>query len=189
MPPGPRTTDPDYSYDQVWDSEGQVTKDGWMALMAIPFRSLRFRAAGSDWGVVFQRNLPRNSETDYWPRVAANVSGVLSQEGTLHGIEGVTGSHNLQLNPYTLGAERAHAPKRGPAQSLLQFAPHEDTAGGEAKLILKDRIVVDATVNPDFSDVESDQPQFTVNQRYPVYFPELRPFFLENATTSPRPST
>ena len=57
----------------------------------------------------------------------------------------------------------------------------EGTAGGEAKLILKDSIVLDATINPDFSDVESDQPQFTVNQRYAVYFPELRPFFLENA--------
>src|SRR5208283_81227 len=57
----------------------------------------------------------------------------------------------------------------------------EATAGGEVKAIVKDSIVLDATVNPDFSDVESNQPQFTVNQRYPVYFPELRPFFLENA--------
>src|SRR5271157_241707 len=51
---------PDFSYDQVWDSEGQVTREGWMALIAIPFRSLRFRPNGSDWGVVFQRNFPRN---------------------------------------------------------------------------------------------------------------------------------
>ena len=57
----------------------------------------------------------------------------------------------------------------------------EGTGGGEAKLILNDSVVLDGTINPDFSDVESDQPQFTVNQRYPVYFPELRPFFLENA--------
>ena len=70
----------DYSYDTVWDSEGRVTKDGWMALIAIPFRSLRFRSNESDWGVVFVRNLPRNSESDFWPRVAANVTGILSQE-------------------------------------------------------------------------------------------------------------
>src|SRR6202012_2171262 len=57
----------------------------------------------------------------------------------------------------------------------------EGTGGGEAKYILKDSVIFDGTVNPDFSDVESNQPQFTVNQRYPVYFPELRPFFLENA--------
>src|ERR1035438_8077138 len=100
---------PDYSYDQVWDSDGRVTPDGWMALIAIPFRSLRFRPGSSDWGVVFMRNLPRNSESDYWPRVSANVSGILSQEGTLHGIAGVTGSRNMQLNPYMLGQiGRAH---------------------------------------------------------------------------------
>ncbi|HVX56811.1 MAG TPA: carbohydrate binding family 9 domain-containing protein, partial [Candidatus Saccharimonadales bacterium] len=81
---------PDYSYDQVWDSEGRITSKGWMALMAIPFNSLRFRRSGPDWGVVFFRNFPRNSEQDYWPRVAANISGVLSQEGTLHGMEGLT---------------------------------------------------------------------------------------------------
>jgi len=65
----------------------------------------------------------------------------------------------------------------------------EGTAGGEVKAILKDSIIFDATINPDFSDVESDQPQFTVNQRYPVYFPELRPFFLENANYFVTPIT
>src|ERR1700761_2319468 len=93
----------DYSYDQVWDSDGRVTSDGWMALIAIPFRSLRFRGSGLEWGVVFQRNFPRNSEVDYWPRVTPSISGTLSQEGTLRGIEGVTGSHNVQINPYVLG--------------------------------------------------------------------------------------
>ncbi len=172
----------DYSYDQVWDSEGRVTKDGWMALMAIPFRSLRFRSGRSDWGVVFMRNLPRNSETDFWPRVAANVSGVLSQEGTLEGIEGVTGSHNVQINPYVLGQNERTLQSLDPLNPFFGSRHLEGTAGGEFKAILKDRIVFDATVNPDFSDIESDQPQFTVNQRYPVYFPELRPFFLENAS-------
>ena len=72
---GPRTSSPDYSYDQVWDSEGQVTPQGWMALMAIPFRSLRFRRGASDWGVVFRRNFPRNSETDNWPHISTNITG------------------------------------------------------------------------------------------------------------------
>jgi hypothetical protein len=56
----------DYSYDTVWDSEGRVTKEGWMGLIAIPFRSLRFRSNQSDWGIVFARFFPRNSETDLW---------------------------------------------------------------------------------------------------------------------------
>ena len=172
---------PDYSYDQVWDSDGRVTSGGWMALVAIPFRSLRFRAAGLDWGVVFMRNLPRNSEVDYWPRVSTNVTGVLSQEGALHGIEGVTGSHNVQVNPYVLGQNERTLENLDPLNPYFSSRAIEGTAGGEAKAILKDKIVFDVTINPDFSDIESDQPQFTVNQRYPVYFPELRPFFLENA--------
>ena len=182
----------DYSYDQVWDSEGTSNaRNGWMALMAIPFRSLRFRPDGSDWGVVFMRNFPRNSETDFWPRVAANISGVLTQEATLKGIEGVTGSHNLQINPYALAQNERTLETLDPTDPYFSSRHLEGTAGGEFKAILKDKIVFDATVNPDFSNIESDQPQFTVDQRYPVYFPELRPFFLENANyfTTPSPLT
>jgi hypothetical protein len=171
----------DYSYDQVWDSDGRITQDGWMALIAIPFRSLRFPSGHSDWGVVFQRNYPRNSESDFWPRISANVSGTLSQEAILRGIAGVTGSRNAQINPYTLGQNERTLNSFDPLDPYFSSRHLEATAGGEAKAILKDSIVFDATVNPDFSDIESDQPQFTVNQRYPVYFPELRPFFLENA--------
>lgn len=172
---------PDYSYDQVWDSEGRITRDGWMALMAIPFLSIRFRPAAQDWGVVFMRNLPRNSETDYWPRVSASISGVLPQEGTLHGMEGLAGSHNLQLNPYALAQNERTLINIDPLNPYFSSRHLEGTAGADGKAILKDSIVIDGTFNPDFSTVESDQPQFTVNQRYPVYFPELRPFFLENA--------
>lgn len=180
---------PDYSYDQVWDSDGRITSKGWMALIAIPFRSLRFPPSGRDWGVVFWRNLPRNSESDYWPRVHASVSGVLSQEGTLRGIEGVTGSHNIQINPYVLGQSEHTLETFDPNNPYFSTRQFEATAGGEAKAVWRDSIVFDFTVNPDFSDVESDQPQFTVNQRYPVYFPELRPFFLENASYFATPMT
>jgi len=181
----------DYSYDQVWDSEGQVTAGGWMALLEIPFRSLRFRSNGSDWGVVFMRNFPRNSESDFWPRVSANVSGVLPQEGTLKGIEGVTGSHNVQANPYLIGQNEHTLDTLDPNDPHFSSRHFEGTAGGEFKAVLKDKIVFDLTVNPDFSDIESDQPQFTVDQRFPVYYPELRPFFLENANyfTTPSPLT
>ena len=180
---------PDYSYDQVWNSDGRVTTKGWMALIAIPFRSLRFPAAGRDWGVIFWRNFPRNSEVDFWPRVNASVSGILSQEGALQGIEGVTGSHNVQLNPYVLGQNVHVLDQLDPNNPFFSTRNAEATAGGEAKAVWRDSIVFDATFNPDFSDVESDQPQFTVDQRYPVYFPELRPFFLENASYFATPLT
>ena len=180
----------DYSYDTVWDSEGRVTKTGWMALFAIPFRSLRFRSeAAQEWGVVFSRKMPRNSEADYWPRIFTNVSGVLSQEGTMRGIEGVTGSHNLQVNPYVLAQNEHTLDNTNPLTQFFSKRNFEATAGADVKAIVHDSIVVDATVNPDFSQVESDQPQFTVNQRYSVFFPELRPFFLENANYFSTPIT
>jgi hypothetical protein len=179
----------DYSYDQVWDSDGQVTSQGWMALFAIPFRSLRFRPGGQDWGVVLTRSLPRNSETDNWPHISTNVTGTLPQEGTLRGIEGVTGSHNVQINPYVLGQNEKTLLNLDPLDPYFSQRTFEGTAGGEVKAVVKDSIVFDATYNPDFSDIESDQPQFTVNVRYPVYFPELRPFFLENANYFATPIT
>jgi len=179
----------DYSYDQVWDSEGRETSQGWMALIAIPFRSIRFRPLASNWGVVFMRNLPRNSESDFWPRVAANISGVLSQEATLTGLEGLTGSHDFQLNPYALSQNERTLIDIDPLNPYFSQRRLEGTVGGEAKAILRDSIVLDGTINPDFSTVESDQPQFTVNRRYPVYFPELRPFFLENANYFTTPLT
>jgi hypothetical protein len=172
---------PKYSWDTVWDSEGRMTEGGWMALIAIPFRSLRFNRNQADWGVVFSRNFPRNSEMDYWPRVAANVSGTLSQEGTLRGIEGVSGSRNLQINPYALAQNYRRMDVVDPMNPFFSSRHLQGAAGGEAKLILKDSFVLDTTFNPDFSDVESDQPQFTVNQRFSVFFPELRQFFLENS--------
>ena len=169
----------DYSYDQVWDSAGQINRQGWMALLAIPFRSLRFR--GQDWGVVLSRSLPRNSETDSWPHIATNVTGTLPQEGTLHGIEAGHGSHDIQLNPYSLAQNEHTLLSLDPNNPYFSSRALEGTAGGDAKVVVKSSIVIDGTLNPDFSQIESDQPQFTVNQRYPVYFPELRPFFLENA--------
>lgn len=173
---------PDYSYDQVWDSQARVTPKGWVALMAIPYLSLRFPPRGGSWGVVFSRSMPRNSEVDFWPRIATSISGRLTQEGVLRGITSFHGSHNIQLNPYALAQNERTLNTLYPTDPYFSSRKLEGTAGGDAKVVIRDSIVLDATINPDFSQVESDQPQFTVNQRYPVYFPELRPFFLENAS-------
>ena len=176
------SSDTDYSYDQVWDSDARISPGGWVAVLTIPYRSLRFRAESSDWGIVLVRSLPRNSERDYWPRIASNIAGVLAQEGTLHGVEAGNGSRNVQLNPYGLLQNENTLNTQIPLQPFFSSRHFEGTAGGDVKAILHETLVVDATINPDFSQVESDQPQFTVNQRYPVQFPELRPFFLENAS-------
>lgn len=173
--------DPDFSYDQVWNSAARRTGEGWIALMAIPFRSIRSRSAAPEWGVVLSRNLPRNSETDYWPRISQSISGTLTQEGALLGMEGAT-SHNIQVNPYGLVHRIRELDINDPMNPFFSNRNLQGTIGGDAKAVIKDTIVLDGTINPDFSQIESDQPQFRVNQRFAVFYPELRPFFLENSS-------
>ncbi len=178
----------DYSYDLVWNSDARRTAQGWVAMMAIPFRSIRSRAKSPEWGVVMSRNLPRNSETDYWPRVTPSISGLLTQEGTLVGMEGAM-SHNIQLNPYGIAHRVKQLNEDDPNNPFFSNRNLGGTAGGDVKAVIKDSIVLDGTFNPDFSQIESDQPQFTVNQRYALYYPELRPFFLENSSYFDAPYT
>ena len=173
--------DPDYSYDQVWNSAARRTSQGWVALMAIPFRSIRSRATSPSWGVVLSRNLPRNSETDYFPRINQSISGTLTQEATILGMEGAT-NRNVQINPYGLVHRIRELNVDDPSDPFFSNHNLQGTAGGDIKAIVKDSIVLDGTINPDFSQIESDQPQFRVNQRYAVFYPELRPFFLENSS-------
>lgn len=180
--------DPDYSYDQVWNSSARRTSEGWIAIMAIPFRSIRSRSGSPEWGVVLMRNLPRNSEVDYWPRISQSITGTLSQEGTLIGMEGAT-SHNVQINPYGLAHRIRQLNTDDPLDPYFSNRNLQGTVGGDIKAVVKDTIVLDGTINPDFSQVESDQPQFRVNQRYAVYYPELRPFFLENSSYFDTPIT
>ena len=91
--------------DQVWDSEASLTDEGWMAMFAIPFRSLRFRPGVQNWGVVLGRSFPRNSENDNWPHISSNITGMLPQEGTLQGIEGVDRIAQPADRSLYLGAE------------------------------------------------------------------------------------
>lgn len=178
----------DYSYDQVWDSSARRTPEGWIALMAIPFRSIRSRSTSPEWGVVLSRNLSRNSETDFWPRISQSISGTLTQEGALLGMEGAT-SHNIQINPYGIAHRIRQLNSDDPLNPFFSNRNLSGTAGGDFKAVVKDTVVIDGTINPDFSQIESDQPQFRVNQRYALYYPELRPFFLENSSYFDTPIT
>ncbi|MFI5183224.1 MAG: DUF5916 domain-containing protein [Vicinamibacteria bacterium] len=172
----------DYSFDTVWDSRGTRTQDGYVVWMAIPFKSLRFpEATEQRWGLVLQRTLPRGSEEIFWPRVSRQVQGFLTQEGEIKGLGGISPGRNVQLIPYAVGQSYRHLDLRDPESPGYDEKRLDGTAGLDAKAVVKDRFVVDATFNPDFSQVESDDPQLTVNQRFAVYYPEKRPFFLENA--------
>jgi hypothetical protein len=172
----------DDSFDMVWDSQGKLTSKGYVVLMAIPFRNLRFPKSGRTWGLIFQRNIPRMNESSYWPRISSSINGLLNQEGTMEGLDIRSVSHNIQLTPYGVSRSYRALDDRNTSHPLFDDKVVGARVGLESKFVVKDRLIFDIAANPDFSQVESDQPQITVDQRFPVFFPEKRQLFLENAS-------
>ena len=172
----------DSSWDTVWDSKGKVTPEGYVALMSIPFKSLRFpRAQQQTWGILFQRVVPHANDTSFYPHVSTRIQGRLNQEAVLRGLENISPGRNLQLNPYGVVDAFRKLDERDPNFPFFTGSHLSGTPGLDGKMIIKDGLVLDFTVNPDFRQLESDEPQNTVNQRFEVFFPEKRPFFQEGA--------
>src|SRR6267142_4545523 len=172
----------DYSFDTVWNTEGRLTKDGYIVWFSVPFKSLRFsHETEQTWGVALYRTILKKSEYNYWPYVTQRVQGLAQQFAPVNGLEHVSPGRNIQLIPYGLLASNhfLNQPTNGAAPAYKDVFEHR--AGLDAKFVAKDSLTFDVTLNPDFSQVESDDPQVTVNQRFAVFFPEKRPFFIENA--------
>ncbi len=171
----------DTSFDTVWDSRGKVTSHGFVVWMAIPFKSLRFPAAkDQEWGIILYRGIIRKDEEAFWPQISYKVQGRLGQAATLRGLEGISPGRDIELIPYGILRGFQALDQRDPYNPYFQHAEAQGQPGMDAKFVIHDHFVVDVTANPDFSQVESEDPQITVNQRFEVYFPEKRPFFLEN---------
>jgi Domain of unknown function (DUF5916)/Carbohydrate family 9 binding domain-like len=171
----------DTSFDTVWDSRGKVTEQGFVVWMAIPFKSLRFPTTEKqEWGIILYRGITRKTEDSFWPHVSFKIQGRLGQAATLYGLEGISPGHSIELIPYGILRGFRALDTRDPTNPYFQQADAQGQTGMDAKFVFRDHFTVDLTANPDFSQVESEDPQITVNQRYAVYFPEKRPFFLEN---------
>jgi Domain of unknown function (DUF5916) len=176
--------DIDLSWDTIWKSETRVSKKGWIGFISVPFKSLRFKPTNSvqDWGFLLERDIPHNnSEHSFFPHYSMNVQGLLPQEGSMSGLQNISPGRNFQLIPYVSGRSYSSIDQRDPVSPTFEHRDFEAKAGLDAKAVIKDSFVLDATINPDFGQVESDEPQITVNQRFEVLFPEKRPFFQENS--------
>ncbi|HEY2013255.1 MAG TPA: DUF5916 domain-containing protein [Bryobacteraceae bacterium] len=176
----------DRSFETLWGTEAQFTEDGYVVLESIPFRSLRFpRAPKQTWGVMLGRFIYRNNEFSMWPFISRRrFPQFVGQFGEMEIPDDISPGRNLQFIPYGLFSNgRFLDPVNG-------FKTENEARGGlDARAVLKDAFTLDLTLNPDFSQVESDEPQVTVNQRYEVYFPEKRPFFMEKASLFNTPET
>ncbi len=173
----------DFSWEGLWYTEARITEQGYVVFITIPFKTLRFPAdARQTWGVMLGRFIQRNNEFAMWPYITRRrFPQFVAQFGEMNGLENISPGRNLQFMPYGLLSGSRYLDQ--PADGVPRMVAEPGYRGGmDAKVVIKDALTLDATLNPDFSQVESDEPQVTVNQRYEVYFPELRPFFMENAS-------
>ncbi len=162
------------NWDGAWEVRSRITDIGWTAEFAIPFRTLRFPSGSSQtWGVNFQRNIRRRNEQSYWAPIPRQYSLYrLSLAGALTGLE-TPSFRNLKVTPYALANARQSGVRPVNGKVLGDI-------GADAKYSLTPSLVVDATVNTDFAQVEIDDQQVNLD-RFDLFFPEKRPFFLENA--------
>jgi hypothetical protein len=176
----------DFSLDVVVESKGMVTSDGYTIEVALPFKSIRY-VAGKDtlWGVHFWRRIKRfNNELDMWMPLSRDISSWLAQAGHFTGFEGLSTERTLELIPSLTLSETG---KRKRPITAAQIAnggrfvnePIKFDPGLTGKFSLTPRVTLDFAINPDFAQVESDQLVVTANQRFPIFFEEKRPFFLE----------
>lgn len=176
----------DFSLDVVLESKGMVTTDGYTIEVAIPFKSIRY-VGGKDtlWGVHFWRRIKRfNNELDMWMPISRDISSWLAQAGHLTGFEGLSAERTLELIPSLTLSETGKRKAPITAAQIAQGGrfvnePIKFDPGLTGKYSLTPRVTLDFAINPDFAQVESDQLVVQANQRFPIFFAEKRPFFLE----------
>lgn len=162
------------NWDTSWNVKAVISDIGWSTEMQIPFKSLRYGAEDvQTWGINFQRNIRRNNEVAYWsPLSLQHDLYRVIDAGTLENLE-VPGQRNLKITPYVLGQASSGG-------ELTPGTHYDDEFGFDIKYSLTPSLTLDATYNTDFAQVEVDEQQINLN-RFSLFFPEKRPFFLENA--------
>jgi hypothetical protein len=162
------------NWDGAWTVRSRITEQGWSAEFAIPFRTLRYPSATAQtWGINFQRNIRRRNERAYWAPIPRQFNLYrLSLAGSLTGVQ-TPALRNFRLTPFVLG--NAFTSGETPIDSEF-----DGDVGGDLKYSLTPSLTLDATVNTDFAQVEVDDQQVNLD-RFTLFFPEKRPFFLENA--------
>lgn len=184
--------DDDFSFDIVMESKGTLTNDGYTIEVAIPFKSLRYEA-GKDklWGIHIIRLIKHvNGEQDSWMPISQNQNGILNQEGHITGLEGISTERTLELIPSVTVSETGKrvadfVPGATPGtlvpndRGRFVNEPMKLDLGLTAKYTITPTVTLDLAINPDFAQVEADQTVVIANQRFPIFFEEKRPFFLE----------
>ena len=173
---------PDFSVDIVMESKGVIEDWGWSVEVKIPFKSLRYTAGkGKLWGFNVARNIDRfNDEFDSWMPDDRDVSGQLIKYGRIAGLDEIKYERTLEIVPsVTVGQTGERVAAREIAAGRFVNHSIKKQIGVNLKYTISPNVTLDATFRPDFAEIEADAPVVTANQRFPIFFQEKRPFFLE----------
>jgi Domain of unknown function (DUF5916) len=173
-----RPWDSDDSFDPVWQARTSMDAQGWSAELWIPFSQLRFTERSPQvWGLNVQRWVPSRNEEVYWSLVARTEERWASLFGDLQGIDGITPSRRLELMPYVASSSHLIG-NRDRNDPFTGGGNLEGRAGLDAKVGLGSNLTLEATVNPDFGQVEADPAEVNLSA-FETFFDERRPFFVE----------
>ncbi|MGW8265087.1 MAG: DUF5916 domain-containing protein, partial [Longimicrobiales bacterium] len=167
----------DWNPDFLWESAGQIDEGGYTAEIKIPLKSLRFpEASVQDWGLQVVRRIQRSGYEASWAPITRDNANKLAQSGKLRDLQGLEPGRYLELNPVVTATRQG-------AWNAEEGVFRRNSATGEFGFNMAygitSNLTLDGTYNPDFSQVESDAGQITVNERFALFLPEKRSFFLE----------
>ena len=167
----------DMDWDAVWESGTKINDNSWTAEFKIPFECLRFAQAEDPvWGIMAARWVTRKQEESAWPYISEGESGLVSHFAHLTGVTNVRPSSRVEILPYTVGYEETEAEHPGNPDGRDSYG----NAGVDVKYGISPNFTLNATINPDFGQVEVDQTVLNLTV-FETFYPEKRPFFLEGA--------
>lgn len=170
----------DINFNMIYYTAAEKNDSGWTAEMAIPFSSLSFDDVEEPvWGFNAVRTIPRESRTqNSWVPIDKNIPGFMTQSGILKGLKNLTSSSYVELLPYVIGQNTGNISDYDNPSSEFKYNSIEGRIGGGIKYSPNSNLAFEAVLNPDFSQIEADADQISVNTTFALFYEEKRPFFL-----------
>ena len=177
----------DLNPDYVFESKGRVTADGYEVEIRIPFKSLRYQPRDvQSWRIQIVRVVQHAGREDTWTETHRAGASFLAQSGSLDGLTGLRRGLVLDLNPEV--TQRTAGAPEAPGSDGWRYDAARPELGGNVRWGVSENLTLNGTINPDFSQVESDAGQFVFDPRSSLFFPEKRPFFLDGTEQFNTPS-